>query len=57
MRAQPTVDELIVADPPERWRAAGFRVEGDACEVGTVRIAARRARASGAGSSAGRCAT
>jgi hypothetical protein len=36
--AQPTVDELVVADPPERWSAAGFRVEGDLCEVGTVRI-------------------
>jgi len=36
--AQPTVDELVVADPPERWSAAGFRVEGDLCEVRTVRI-------------------
>jgi hypothetical protein len=35
---QPTVDELAVADPPERWSAAGFRVDGDLCEVGTVRI-------------------
>ena len=38
MAPQPTVDELVVADPPERWSAAGFRVDGDACEVGTVRI-------------------
>jgi hypothetical protein len=37
--AQPTVDELIVADPPDRWRAAGFALEGDGCEVGSVRIA------------------
>ncbi|HEU0024026.1 MAG TPA: hypothetical protein VFQ12_05325, partial [Thermoleophilaceae bacterium] len=37
--AQPTVDELIVADPPERWRAAAFAVDGEACEVGTVRLA------------------
>jgi hypothetical protein len=35
---QPTVDELTVADPPERWLAAGFRVEGGRCEVGAVRI-------------------
>ncbi len=32
------MDELVVADPAERWSAAGFRVEGDVCEVGTVRI-------------------
>jgi hypothetical protein len=35
---QPTVDELVVADPPERWAAAGFRVEDGECEVSTVRI-------------------
>lgn len=39
MPPQPTVDELVVADAPEAWRAAGFDVVGDACEVGTVRIA------------------
>jgi hypothetical protein len=38
MAPQPTVDELTVADPPERWQAAGFRVDGQSCEVGTVRI-------------------
>ncbi len=38
MTAQPTVDELIVADPPELWGAAGFRVDGDACEVGSMRL-------------------
>jgi hypothetical protein len=38
MTVQPTVDELVVADPPERWSAAGFHIEGDLCEVGTVRI-------------------
>ena len=32
------MDELVVADPAERWSAAGFRVEGDVCEVSTVRI-------------------
>jgi hypothetical protein len=38
MAPQPTVDELIVADPPESWREAGFHVEGEGCEVGTVRL-------------------
>jgi hypothetical protein len=36
--AQPTVDELFVADPPDAWRAVGFAVAGDLAEVGTVRI-------------------
>jgi len=38
MAPQPTLDELIVADPPETWRGAGFRVEGAVCDVGTVRL-------------------
>jgi catechol 2,3-dioxygenase-like lactoylglutathione lyase family enzyme len=33
-----TIDELLVADPSEAWRAAGFDVEGDLCVVGTVRL-------------------
>lgn len=33
-----TLEELVVADPPERWRECGFTVEGDASMVGTVRI-------------------
>ena len=33
-----TVDELLVADPPELWEELGFRVEDDACDVGSVRI-------------------
>ena len=33
-----TIDELLVADPSEAWRAAGFDVEGDRCVVGTVRL-------------------
>jgi hypothetical protein len=33
-----TVDELVVADPPELWNELGFRVEDDACQIGTVRI-------------------
>jgi hypothetical protein len=38
MSPRPTLDELVVADPPDAWRAAGFRVDGDRCVVGTVRI-------------------
>lgn len=33
-----TVDELVVADAPALWAGLGFRVEGDACQIGTVRI-------------------
>ncbi|MGN6216557.1 MAG: VOC family protein [Solirubrobacterales bacterium] len=33
-----SIDELIVADPPEPWRDCGFRVEEDECVVGDVRI-------------------
>jgi hypothetical protein len=38
MRAGPTVDELVVADEPSTWEAIGFRVAGDLCEVGSVRL-------------------
>jgi hypothetical protein len=38
MSAQPTVDELFIAAAPDGWRAAGFSVEGETCEVGTVRL-------------------
>jgi hypothetical protein len=34
----PTVDELFVADEPSAWEAVGFRVVGDLCEVGSVRV-------------------
>lgn len=34
----PTIDELVVADEPGAWQAAGFRVESEVCEVGSVRI-------------------
>jgi hypothetical protein len=44
----PTVDELIVADSPEAWRALGFAVEGDVCAIGEVRI-----RLAGAGAGKG----
>ncbi|TNM37297.1 VOC family protein [Nocardioides albidus] len=34
-----TLAELVVADPPEAWRQAGFTVDDDGtCRVGTVRI-------------------
>jgi Glyoxalase-like domain len=35
---QPTVDELVIADDPDSWRAVGFDVTGESCEVGTVRV-------------------
>jgi catechol 2,3-dioxygenase-like lactoylglutathione lyase family enzyme len=38
MSAQPTVDELFIAAAPDSWRAAGFAVDGDVCEVGGVRL-------------------
>lgn len=34
----PTIDELTVADDPERWAALGFRVEDGACQLGRVRV-------------------
>ncbi|MEV5001303.1 VOC family protein [Nocardioides sp. LML1-1-1.1] len=34
-----TIAEILVADPPEAWRAAGFAVDDDGgCRIGTVRI-------------------
>jgi catechol 2,3-dioxygenase-like lactoylglutathione lyase family enzyme len=33
-----TLDELVVADPPQRWRECGFTVEGDCCVIGEIRI-------------------
>ena len=36
--AAPTIDELTIADPPQAWRDAGFDVEDDAFEVGSVAI-------------------
>lgn len=35
---KPTLDELVVADTQEAWRACGFAIAGDACVVGDVRI-------------------
>jgi hypothetical protein len=33
-----TIDELVVADAPDRWAELGFEVDADACVVGDVRI-------------------
>jgi hypothetical protein len=33
-----TVDELVVADDPSRWRDAGFTVDGDVAALGSVRV-------------------
>ncbi|HEX5713312.1 MAG TPA: hypothetical protein VFX85_08380 [Solirubrobacterales bacterium] len=33
-----TVDELVVADPPEAWAGLGFAVEDDTCVLGEVRV-------------------
>jgi hypothetical protein len=48
MPASLTLDELVVADSPGAWRAAGFQVEGDLCVVGAVRL-----RLAGPGSARG----
>jgi hypothetical protein len=34
----PTIDELAIADEPAAWRAAGFGVTGELCDVGSVRL-------------------
>ncbi len=33
-----TIDELTVADAPDRWAALGFALDGDVCVVGEARI-------------------
>lgn len=33
-----TLDELMVADSPEPWKACGFQVEDEVCVLGEVRI-------------------
>jgi hypothetical protein len=35
---EPTIDELTLADEPERWGALGFSVQGGCCLVGSVRL-------------------
>jgi hypothetical protein len=34
----PTVDALAIADEPPTWRRVGFEVDGEGCEVGSVRL-------------------
>lgn len=34
----PTLTELALADPPERWAALGFALDGSACRVGAVTL-------------------
>ncbi len=34
----PTIDELLIADPPERWSALGFTVAEGACVLGVVQL-------------------
>lgn len=41
-----TIEELTLADEPERWAAFGFAVEGEACRLGTITL---RLAGSGAG--------
>ena len=38
MASGPVLVSVTVADPPERWEAAGFTVDGGSCQVGEVRI-------------------
>ena len=38
MEPQPTIDELVIADEPDAWRALGFTVDADVAEVGSVRL-------------------
>src|SRR5271165_1440292 len=34
-----TIDELVLADAPERWAALGFAVSDGAVQLGSVRLA------------------
>jgi hypothetical protein len=38
MSGHPTVDELRIADDPSAWAAVGFEVDGDLCEIASVRL-------------------
>ena len=46
-----TIDELIVLDAPDPWKALGFAVEGDLCVIGDIRV--RLAADAGGGGLAG----
>src|ERR1019366_7016319 len=39
----PTIDELTIADEPERWTALGFVVDDDGCQLAGVRLRFTRA--------------
>jgi hypothetical protein len=43
--SSPTIDELLLADPPDRWSALGFTVLDGAVQLGTVRLRLAGARA------------
>jgi hypothetical protein len=34
----PTIDQLSISDEPSAWRPAGFTVDGNLCEVGSMRL-------------------
>ena len=34
----PTIDELTIGAQPEAWAEAGFDVDGDGCQVGSIRL-------------------
>jgi hypothetical protein len=36
--AAPTINALVIADPPDAWAGAGFTVDDDTCVVGQVRL-------------------
>jgi hypothetical protein len=36
--SESTIDELVLADTPERWCALGFAVAGACCQIGRVRL-------------------
>jgi hypothetical protein len=40
MSPSPTIDEIVVADEPETWEAAGFSIDDDrrTCRIGTTRV-------------------
>lgn len=39
MNVPPTIDEIVVGDPPDAWRAAGYAVDDDGvCRIGQVRV-------------------
>lgn len=38
MPERPTIDEIRLADEPERWRSLGFAVDGDELAIGAVRL-------------------